>query len=616
MKKIASGIVLLAAAALMFSQEQPGGMADNRRFRIIYVDYNITGATQEYALALNVPVDTDRIFSSEDELRAYIADIEQQVINQRVIETAEASYSFLEPGSAIGLGVNDKDIVPVVLKIKTSDTHNLIIVPYPKYNSNSGLDLRFKLKNYNFLGLMQTLTGDLIYKYDEDGQHSAGGAISIDLPFKTGIFDMKWLNDYSILYTFGKSKPEFSAMTGIEATLPFKAFSIVFTAKQRANLDFEYTDAGDEIYFTEEGSIAVPIEIADIGSWAKVKLTPDAHVKYYWDKNGITHEDLLSPIVGTGYKLTASRINWVGNYRNGFSFEFGQKFDYNYHPDKKAFIPSIWGELQVFRAFKYLSFSTRLYLFGKDNGTEEISGRLRGIRDEQDGSETTLAFVGNFEMPVKIFQTDWIGWFRALSKKEPASFWAWLDFELQVSPFIDIALSHINFRKVKNPRAVLKANLGMDTGEIVMQTIEGIIAKNDGATLEQINDELIIKGLELGFLDLLKKEYTDLTPLLLDRFDYEPNSEKYTIKKNTKFQTHIDVRLRIKYYLISFLRRAERENKIPSFDEIVLAILPLLKNGVTPEHQTILGVLEDIGVQVGADGWRLKAAEKTLFDGL
>lgn len=57
----------------------------------------------------------------------------------------------------------------------------------------------------------------------------------------------------------------------------------------------------------------------------------------------------------------------------------------------------------------------------------------------------------------------------------------------------------INFRKVPTPKAVMKANLGMDITEIVMQTVEGIIAKNDGATLEQINDELIIKGLELGF---------------------------------------------------------------------------------------------------------------------
>jgi len=164
----------------------------------------------------------------------------------------------------------------------------------------------------------------------------------------------------------------------------------------------------------------------------------------------------------------------------------------------------------------------------------------------------------------------------------------------------------INFKKKRNPKTVLKANLGMDISEIVMQTIEGIIAKFDGATLEQINDELIIKGLELGFLDLLKKEYADLTPLLLDRFDYDTKLEKYSIKKNTKFQTHVDVKLRIRYYLLSYLRRMERENKTSNINDIVFAILPLLKNGITPEHQTILSVLEDIGERTGENGWKIK----------
>lgn len=157
----------------------------------------------------------------------------------------------------------------------------------------------------------------------------------------------------------------------------------------------------------------------------------------------------------------------------------------------------------------------------------------------------------------------------------------------------------------------MKANLGVDIAEIVIQTIEGIIAKNDGATLEQINDELIIKGLELGFLDLLKKEYSDLTPILLGNFDYNKETEIFSIKEDTKFKSHIDIRLRIKYYLISYLRRKERENINPHFDEIVLAILPLLKNGITPESQTILSVLEDIGERIGDDSWRLKKEGQT-----
>jgi len=173
----------------------------------------------------------------------------------------------------------------------------------------------------------------------------------------------------------------------------------------------------------------------------------------------------------------------------------------------------------------------------------------------------------------------------------------------------------INFRKVKNPRAILRANLGMNIIDIIIQTIEGIIAKNDGATLEQINDELIIKGLELGFLDLLKKKYTDITPLLLENFDYNEESEMYTLKSKAKFKANIDVRLRIRYYLISYLRRNEREGTFPTFDEIVLNILPLLKNGRTPENQTILNVLENIAEHIGQNRWRLKTkGQLTLFE--
>lgn len=76
------------------------------------------------------------------------------------------------------------------------------------------------------------------------------------------------------------------------------------------------------------------------------------------------------------------------------------------------------------------------------------------------------------------------------------------------------------------------------------------------------------------------------------------------------------MKLRIRYYLISFLRRMELQHRYPPFDEIVLHIMPLLKNGVTPENQTILSVLEDIGEQTGQDGWRLKTGGQQTFVGL
>lgn len=174
----------------------------------------------------------------------------------------------------------------------------------------------------------------------------------------------------------------------------------------------------------------------------------------------------------------------------------------------------------------------------------------------------------------------------------------------------------INFRKVKNPKAILRANLGTNIAEIVMQTIEGLIAKHNGATLEQINDELIIKGLELGFLDLMKKQYSDLTPILMENFDYDSKTGMFTIRKDGKFKTHLDEKLRVYYYTVSFLRRKEREGKPPTFDEIVMAIIPLLKNGTTPENQTVLGVLNDIGEHIGEGRWKLKASDQTTLFGM
>ena len=173
----------------------------------------------------------------------------------------------------------------------------------------------------------------------------------------------------------------------------------------------------------------------------------------------------------------------------------------------------------------------------------------------------------------------------------------------------------INFKKVRNPKSIMKADLGADITDLIIQSIEGIIAKNHGATLEEINNELIIRGLELGFLDVLSKKYQDITPFLLANFDYDRGAENYLLKKNTKFRSQIPIELRIRFYLVSMLRRFAREGKPTHFSDIILEIMPLLRNGVTPDNQTILSVLENIADRVGEDSWRLKeSGQRNLFD--
>jgi len=172
----------------------------------------------------------------------------------------------------------------------------------------------------------------------------------------------------------------------------------------------------------------------------------------------------------------------------------------------------------------------------------------------------------------------------------------------------------INFKKVKTPQSIQKTKLGAEIYDIIIETIESVIAENDGANLEQINDRLIMTGLELGFLDILSKEYKDLSPILNEHFDYHKDTDTFHIPENKKFKTNIPLDLRIRYFLLSYLRRKENNKELPTTDEIILDIMPLLKNGITPENQTILKVLERIADHVGDEKWKIKKeGQQSLF---
>ncbi len=173
----------------------------------------------------------------------------------------------------------------------------------------------------------------------------------------------------------------------------------------------------------------------------------------------------------------------------------------------------------------------------------------------------------------------------------------------------------INFKKVRNPKSIMKANLGGDITDLIHQAIEDIIAHHGGATIEEINDDIVIKFMELNILDLVAKKYKDLTPFLSANFDFDNETEKYNLKKETKFRANIPVEVRIKYYIVSMMRRLAREGRYPHVDDIYLEIMPLLKNGKTPRRQTILNVLETIAIRTGEDQWKLSESNQgALFD--
>ncbi len=173
----------------------------------------------------------------------------------------------------------------------------------------------------------------------------------------------------------------------------------------------------------------------------------------------------------------------------------------------------------------------------------------------------------------------------------------------------------INFRKVRSPRAIMKADMGDDATELILETAEGVIADNNGATIDEINSVLIVKGIRMGFLDLLSKKYDDLSPILDAKFDFDVATQKYQQPPNRKFRNAIPVNRRLRYYLFAFLTRRRKQGDDPEFSEIVQHIMPLLKNGITPEDQTILNVLRKLAQETPARRWRLLDEGQMRMDG-
>ena len=480
----ASIILTLALASIQLSY------ADT--YKIKDVEYDITGQTRPYAVQTKVPVDKKTVFQDEDELMEYISDFKKRLENTRAFESVEIDITLEKDETDVASEKNDEDSSGaalssastenqshdnyfVSLKVTTKDSLHILGAPYPKFDSNNGFSFKLKLKDTNFLGSLETMATDFNFnietKEDDTTDYKFGFAIDFDIPFKLSIFDATWINEHSVSYTIGDETPEWDLKTGLALELPFEKFSIKLEMLQSFIRNLEYEDKlingetvhyGDGTYFVENADLSIPIIIQEIPEWGKIYYTPFVEAKYYWDKDGISeeNEDLSSPVFTIGQTISTSRINWIENFRNGLSAKLTQSYAYNVQAG--TFIPGFSAEITGYKATKYVGFCTDIYAFAYLNGKSAFGSRLRGIRDKQyyskdfdsgdpddeneywkmQACESPSAIVMNFDMPIHIFTAYWdemkiiqkIPGIRKIAK--------YFNMELQLSPFLDIALTY------------------------------------------------------------------------------------------------------------------------------------------------------------------------------
>lgn len=435
-------------------------------FQIQDVNYEIKGRTRESIIKKNFPIDQNKIFNTKEELEEYISDLSSSLSNTRVFEDVEISYTEEIPTQS-ETDSNTESLIPINLTIKLSESFSFLAVPYFKYDSNSGTTFKVKAKDYNFLGTLNPMNVDINFKLINNEETNEEGSqiginFSYDHPFQIKKINLTWFNDYSFDYTFKKKIPEWNANTGLNVEIPIKNKNLYVKFIQGFTNNFDYKPYDDEIYFSENLSISLPIKLTENRKIGSVTYTPNINFNYYWDINGISKNNsgLYCPRLSVGHSLSLGKVNWVENFRRGFSLSISNSYSYNWI--QKEVVPYVNFEINSHFNFvdsnyaflRRLGINANVYGFlyiplnHKYYYGEQYGDNLRGIRDEQYFSSDIPEFSSEkalssftaitlcLDFPFKLFETNF-------TKK----FFNYFNFELQVAPFIDISLGYNRYTK-------------------------------------------------------------------------------------------------------------------------------------------------------------------------
>lgn len=444
-------------------------------YKINEVSYDISGKTREYALVQKVPVDTDTVFASFEDFEKYLTSLKQELNNQRVFQSSDITYTLSES--------SEVDLILVDLLITTQDTINIIGIPYPSYNSNTGITLKIKVKDYNFCGSMEPMDFDLNYKAKgtdalDDVTHVIGLNFGFEVPFEIVNLSSSWSSDFNFEYTFGESGLDMSICEGIGISVPIGDITSAKIAFNQYYIqDSSYVDYGDDKYLKEDVSVSFPFTIAKIPDWSKISWTPKIGLDYSWDFDafngdpygGIDYNGLRGPQLTLSHALSGSHVNWNGNFRDGFSCSLSQTFGYNFYNDKES-MNLVFTSQYYKKLCSFIGLASRLYVYKDFYGANKKFGSMiRGIRDGVFKSNQFVLL--NLDFPFRLFQTDWrkiIGWDKL----------HYIDFEFQLSPFVDMVFAENSYTKTKfNPKdAWYGAGMEMIVYPTQFRSIQGRIS--------------------------------------------------------------------------------------------------------------------------------------------
>jgi hypothetical protein len=435
--------------------------------REIYV--NITGRTTTYALLRNSEIKKGDEMKGAAELQEYIEHKRQTLINRRELQKADISFVLLEPDS--------DGRIPVDITIQTEDTRNFIIVPEPKYSSNTGWAPTLRIRDFNFLGLMTPLKVNFTYKYNDgdDVTYSRNNItflLGVEIPFEAFGYDWNFNVENVFSYYFGEPFL-YGGTGGISVDIPLKNTTFTFGFDQGVYFEKEYDSWQKYTYNANlediwygasriygEWEAPLPVETELLGS-LKYKPAVSAGMNYAFRGEDLGERSGIS--IGISQKLGFTKIDWAGNYRRGADLYIENKNEYNFFFENwnnsitvnaaGHFVIGFFDKQPGFGISMRGRFTRWFYNYDSDLSFEDTSNNarwdaanmIRGVSDGSISARSMLLF--NFDFTFHVFNFMFSEYF----KDERLRL---INFELQAAPVIDIAV--IDGIEVDNKRNFIR----------------------------------------------------------------------------------------------------------------------------------------------------------------
>ncbi|MDR0551461.1 MAG: hypothetical protein LBG72_05540 [Spirochaetaceae bacterium] len=455
MRRLMFFFLCLIAAAVLNAQG-----AEGAKIRIESVEYNIEGRTKEFALAGYAQIIAGTEFENISEFKNYIEQKIRHLRNNRIFEDVNIEYTLEE---------NADGITAAHLNVSTADTRNFLIVPYPKYDSNTGFLFRLRAWDKNSFGAMNLLQADLGYSYTrenpaEDAKNGLLLNIETIIPFNA--LGFVWNIDIYTKNTwiFGSDYPFVSnSAAGISVDIPLRRAVFTPGFRERAVItaknELTETDFEDAIFASDtriykpkyQNTAHIVLDEWYMSSRPYIKLTLPAGIRLLDAE--FVYETLaageiaytaggISPAneglnIELNHRFGFFGVNWLGNFRDGYYAYIQNDNIYNAaHNDVSSYISLTAGAHKKFTTF--FGMSARLiykqWFASNDDWTLQSAaeaGRVvRGVPDRALLAKGALSL--NLDFPFRVFVFMPSQWFNTRKLR-------YFDFELHFSPMLDIA---------------------------------------------------------------------------------------------------------------------------------------------------------------------------------